>query len=85
AIFRDAAHEPGVRTVMGVRYAQGGRAQVAAILSDLAGKPQTAKFVCTKLARHFVADDPPPSLVARLQKAWMGSGGDLSKVAQALI
>lgn len=84
-IFRDAAHEPGPRTVMGVRYDEGGRAQASAILADLAAKPQTARFACTKIARHFVADDPPPALVARLERSWMASGGDLSKVAEALI
>jgi uncharacterized protein (DUF1800 family) len=83
--FRAVAHEPGERTVMGVSYRAGGEEQAAAILSDLAAKPQTARFVCTKIARHFVADDPPPALVARLEKAWIGSGGDLARVAEALV
>ncbi|THD66256.1 MAG: DUF1800 family protein [Phenylobacterium sp.] len=85
AVFRGQAHEPGSRMVMGVRYDESGKAQAGAILADLAGKPQTAQFICAKLARHFVADDPPPALVARLQAAWTGSGGDLAKVADALI
>ena len=85
AVFREQAHEPGERTVMGVRYDQRGKAQANAILLDLAAKPQTARFVCTKIARHFVADDPPPALVARLEAAWTASGGDLAKVAEALI
>jgi uncharacterized protein (DUF1800 family) len=84
-VFRDLAHEPGERMVMGVRYTQRGKDQSAAILADLAEKPQTARFICTKLARHFVADDPPPALVARLVKAWTGSEGDLGRVAEALI
>ncbi|HSV03126.1 MAG TPA: DUF1800 family protein [Phenylobacterium sp.] len=84
-VFRLAAHEPGERTVMGVRYRPGGREQAAAILADLAAKPQTARFVCGKIARHFVADAPSPALTARLEKAWTGSGGDLSQVAEALI
>ena len=85
AVFREQAHEPGARTVMGVRYDQGGKAQTNAILADLAAKPQTARFICGKIARHFVADDPPPALVARLEAAWTSSRGDLSKVAEALI
>jgi uncharacterized protein (DUF1800 family) len=85
AVFREQAHEPGSRTIMGVRYDQGGKGQTSAILADLAAKPQTARFVCTKLARHFVADDPPPALVARLEAAWRGSNGDLAQVADALI
>jgi len=84
-IFRVAAHEPGERTVMGRRYRAGGREQAAAILSDLAAKPQTARFVCTKIARHFVADEPPAGLVARLERAWRRSDGDLSEVAEALV
>lgn len=85
AVFRDRAHEPGVRTVMGVRYDQRGRGQTGAILADLAAKPQTARFICAKLARHFVADDPPPALVARLEAAWTGNRGDLAAVAAALV
>lgn len=84
-VFRDAAHEPGARTVMGVRYAQSGQAQSAAILADLAARPQTARFVCTKIARHFVSDAPPPELVDRLLRAWIESGGRLDHVARALI
>ena len=85
AVFREQAHEPGPRTVMGVRYDQDGRAQTNAILRDLAAKPQTARFVCTKIARHFVADDPPAALVARLEAAWRSSDGDLARVAEALV
>jgi len=85
AVFRDPAHEPGERTVMGVRYRPGGKDQAGAILADLAAKPATATFVCTKIARHFVADEPSPALVARLEKAWTSSNGDLSRVAEALI
>ena len=84
-VFREPAHEPGERNVMGVRYRGGGKAQSVAILGDLAAKPATARFVCGKIARHFVADDPPPALAARLEATWMATGGDLGRVAEALI
>jgi uncharacterized protein (DUF1800 family) len=85
-VFREQTHEPGERTIMKVRYPPGGaRSQADAILSDLAAKPATARFVCAKIARHFVADDPPPALVARLEETWAASGGDLARVAEALI
>jgi uncharacterized protein (DUF1800 family) len=85
SIFREQTHEPGARTVMGVTYPAGGKGQAEAILTDLARKPQTARFVCGKIARHFVADSPSPALVARLERAWTASGGDLAQVATALI
>ncbi len=85
AVFRTQAHEPGERTIMGVRYDQRGKEQANAILLDLAAKPQTARFICTKIARHFVADDPSPALVGRLETAWTSSNGDLARVAEALV
>jgi uncharacterized protein (DUF1800 family) len=84
-VFRQQTHEPGERTVMGVRYAADGKAQAGAVLADLAAKPQTARFVCTKIARHFLADDPPPALVARLEKTWASTNGDLARVAETLV
>jgi uncharacterized protein (DUF1800 family) len=52
---------------------------------DLANNPATARHIARKLAVHFVADDPPPALVGRLEKAFGRSGGDLAAVAEALI
>ncbi|VXB74187.1 DUF1800 family protein [Brevundimonas sp. G8] len=84
-VFRANVHEPGVRTVMGKTYPAAGLAQGQAILRDLARHPATAKRLSRRLAAHFVADDPPPALVARLEDAWTRSGGDLAQVARALI
>ena len=52
--------------VLGKIYEANGVAQGEAVLADIARHPSTAKFIATKFARHFVADDPPPALVARL-------------------
>jgi uncharacterized protein (DUF1800 family) len=82
--FDPAWHEPGAKTVLGRRYAEG-EAALDTLLDDLAREPACARFVCTKLARHVVADDPPPALVDGLIKAWTASDGDLSAVYRALI
>jgi uncharacterized protein (DUF1800 family) len=83
--FFAAIHEPGDRQVIGQRYAQQGEAQARAILGDLAVHPSTAKHIATKLAQHFVADNPPATLVTRLERAFLKSGGDLPTVYEALI
>jgi uncharacterized protein (DUF1800 family) len=83
--FRPAAHEGGARTIMGKTYNQPGAEQALAVMKDLAASPHTAHHVSLKLARHFVADDPPPALVARLQRTFMGTQGDLAEVAKALV
>jgi len=83
--FRAALHEPGARTVLGRRYAEAGFAQGTAVLGDLAVHPSTARHVAVKLARHFVADEPPPALVERLAHAFGASDGDLAAVYAALV
>jgi uncharacterized protein (DUF1800 family) len=84
-VFRAALHEPGVRVIMGRRYAQPGEQQARAILADFSASPATAQHIGFKLARHFVADNPPPALTARLADAFTRSGGDLPTVYRALI
>ena len=77
ASFFDVAwHEPGSKVVLGKRYDEGPQALLD-VLDDLAHKPATARFIATKLARHFVADEPPASLVDRLARRFIDSGGDL--------
>jgi uncharacterized protein (DUF1800 family) len=82
--FDPAWHEPGSKTLLGKHYAEGPDA-LKAVLHDLALHPATARFVATKLARHFVADEPPPALVDRLTGAYLQSGAQLAPVYRALI
>lgn len=84
-VFRPGAHEPGARSVLGKRYAEGGEAQGRAILRDLAVHPATARHLSLKLARHFVSDTPPLALVERMSAAFLRSGGSLSALYRAMI
>jgi uncharacterized protein (DUF1800 family) len=83
--FREEFHQPGAKILLGRSYAQEGYRQGAQALSDLAAHPSTARHIAGKLARHFVADDPPPALVERLTRAFAQSGGDLPSVYRALL
>ena len=83
--FRPAQHEPGVRTILGRRYAEDGEAQARAVLQDFARNEATAKHIAEKLGRHFAGDTPPKSLVTRLASAFLNSGGNLPSVYRVLI
>ena len=52
------------------------------VLDILARHPSTARFIATKLARRFVADDPPPALVDRAAKTFRRTDGDLREVVR---
>jgi uncharacterized protein (DUF1800 family) len=84
-VFRPDNHEPGTKTVLGRQYPDRGYEQGMLVLNDLAQHPSTARHIATKLARHFIADDPPPAAVARLAQAFTEFGGDLRAVYRTLI
>ena len=70
--------------MLGRSHAEGQQA-LRAVLDELARHPSTARFIATKLARHLVADQPPPALVARLARRFADTDGDLSALYIALI
>lgn len=81
--FVPVIHEPGVKTILGKRYAEGPQA-LDQLLGDLCVHPSCAQFVATKLVRHFVTDDPPAALVDAVAQRFRDSGGDMRSLAQAL-
>ncbi|RXG94791.1 DUF1800 family protein [Bradyrhizobium zhanjiangense] len=84
-VFNVNAHQPGSQILLGKTYAQAGLAQGEAALANIARHASTANFIATKLVRHFVADDPPPALVARLRDIFVKTDGDLKALAMALV
>jgi uncharacterized protein (DUF1800 family) len=85
AVFLTAIHEPGDKTLLGKTYRDQGADEADAALDDLARRPATVRFIATKLARHFIADDPPPEAVAALAETFTKTDGDLTAVTTRLI
>jgi uncharacterized protein (DUF1800 family) len=83
-VFYPRFHEPGPQTVLGKAYRDTGVEQGRAVLQDLARHPATALHIATKLARHFVADEPPSALVETLRRKFIETDGDLWQVSKAL-
>lgn len=77
-------HEPGEKRLLGLTVPEGEEG-LARVLAHLAAHPATARHVCERLARHLVADEPPPALMQRAVDAWHHSDGDLGAVTRALI
>lgn len=83
--FNANAHEPGPQKLLGKTYEDTGIGQGEAALADIVRRPATAKFIATKFVRHFVADDPPPALVAKLEATFRRTDGDLRAMTLALV
>ena len=83
--FQPPLHEPGAKTVLGVRYGEAGVEEGERAIRALCAHPSTARFVATKLVTHFVSDTPPPAAVDRLARVFRDTQGDLRAVSAALI
>jgi uncharacterized protein (DUF1800 family) len=84
--FFDAKlHTEGKKVVLGRTFDYGGMKDGEEALKMLASNPSAAKFISTKLARHFVSDNPPPALVDRMAHSYLSSGGDIRVVMKTMI
>jgi uncharacterized protein (DUF1800 family) len=82
--FDERRHEPGTKTVLGKKIDENGENEGLEVLHMLATSPATARFISTKLAVRFVADDPPPALVDRMTASFLASGGDIKTVLRTM-
>jgi uncharacterized protein (DUF1800 family) len=83
--FRPFMHEPGDKIVLGKTYRERGVGEGEEVLKTLALHESTARHIATKLARHFVADEPPASLIDELATVYLESHGELVPVYHTLI
>ncbi len=85
-LYRPNMAQPGAETVLGQTFsADASLDTVYSALDALAAHPATARHLAGKLAAHFVADEPDPALVARLEEVFIATGGDLLRVTEALL
>lgn len=82
--YRPNAHEPGPQIVLGRSFDGGEQAGIDA-LTFLATYPTTYNLLAAKLVTHFVADNPPPEVVARIAAVLRNTGGDLGAASAALV
>ena len=83
--FNPRAHDDGEKIVLGHKIPAGGGAKDGLMVLDIvAHHPATAKFIATKLVRHFVSDDPPPALVERVAQTFLKTDGDIREVLKAI-
>lgn len=83
--FNPARHDFGDKQLLGLAVRGGGEAELDEVLDHLARDPRTARFVSARLAQFFVADEPPPALVARMAERWQRSDGRIADVLRTMI
>jgi len=85
-VFEPGRHDQGEKTVLGHRIPPGGGiADGEMVLDILARHPSTAHFIATKLARMFVSDDPPPSVVNRAAEVFLRTNGSIADTVRSIL
>jgi uncharacterized protein (DUF1800 family) len=84
-VFNARVHDRGEKQVLGRRSAGGGKDEGEQIIRMLATHPKTARFISFKLARRFVADEPPPALVDRAAETFLRTGGNIRAVVTTIV
>ena len=83
--FVPSMHAVGEKLVLGQTIKTGGIDAGEQVLDILARHPSTARHIAAKLARRFVADEPPSSLVARAAERFRVTNGDLREVVRTIL
>jgi uncharacterized protein (DUF1800 family) len=85
-LYRPGLHDDGEKLVLGHKIlAGGGIADGERVLDILATNPATARFIATKLARRFIGDDPPPSVIDRAAAVFLKTDGSIRETLRAII
>lgn len=85
-VFNPAIHDNGEKIVLGERIpAGGGISDGERVLDILAHHPSTARFVATKLARRFISDDPPVSVIERAATVFLKTDGSIRETLRTII
>ena len=84
--YLQTSHDTASKSAFGLQLSAGGQKDDGErLIKYLATHPKTARFVSTKLARRFVSDNPPQSVIDRMTDAWLASAGDIKTVMKAMI
>jgi hypothetical protein len=84
-VFKDDLHDTGEKNVLGLSIQPSGIKEAEQVIEMLAGHPSTAKFISTKLARRFIADDPPQQLIEKAAQTFLNTKGDIKSVLRVIL
>jgi uncharacterized protein (DUF1800 family) len=85
-VFNPNVHDAGEKIILGEKFPAGhGLDEGERVLDIVARHPSTARFITTKLARHFVSDDPPRVLVDRCARTFTRTDGDIRRTLECVI
>ncbi|MEW6402952.1 MAG: DUF1800 family protein [Chloroflexota bacterium] len=84
-VFKGDLHDTGTKHVLGLTLENAGLREAEQVIETLAAHPSTAQFIATKLARRFIADDPPQQIIEKAAQAFLQTDGDIKSVLRVIL
>jgi uncharacterized protein (DUF1800 family) len=79
-------HDDGEKTLLGHSIAAGlGEDDLDRVVDITCSHPSTARHIARKLARRFVSESPPDSLVERVAEVFKTTDGDIKATVRAIL
>ncbi|HEY7957826.1 MAG TPA: DUF1800 domain-containing protein [Polyangia bacterium] len=82
--FNPARHDFASKMFLGHAIEGSGFEEVEKALALITRQPACARFISLELAKYFIADDPPPALVAKMARTFRRTDGDIAQVMRTL-
>lgn len=83
--FNEEQHDTGVKNVLGQMIQPAGQKEAEDVIEMLVKHPSTAKFISTKLARRFIADEPPQEIIEKAAQTFLQTNGDIKSVLRVIL
>jgi len=84
-VFKEDMHDTGIKNILGTTIPHAGIKEAEQVIEILAAHPRTAHFIATKLARRFIADEPPRQIVEKAAQIFINTKGDLKSVLRVIL
>ena len=84
-VFKEDLHDSGTKRVLGMTIPNAGVKEAEQVIEMLVAHPNAARFISTKLARRFIADEPPQAIVDRAAQTFLDTKGDIKSVLRVIL
>jgi len=84
-VFKEDLHDTGTKNVLGLNITSAGIKEAEQVIETLVMHPSTALFISTKLARRFIADDPPHEIIEQATQTFLNTNGDIKSVLRVIL
>lgn len=83
--FNPMRHDYSDKVLLGQKIKGSGFDEVTQAVDLITRQPACAQFISKQIAQYFVADEPPPALVARMAKTFERTDGDIAQVLRTML